>query len=35
MVLDDDAFPDRVQHDFRGVVQIQLLHEIRAVGLDG
>src|SRR5688500_1409090 len=33
--LDDDALPDRVQYDFRRVVQIQFLHEIRAVRFDG
>lgn len=34
-VLDDDALADRAQHDFRRVVQLQFLHEIRAVGFDG
>jgi len=32
--LDDDALADRVENDFSGVVQIELLHEIGAVGFD-
>jgi hypothetical protein len=32
--LDDDALPNCVEDDFRCVVQIEFLHEIRSVGLD-
>ena len=33
--LDDDSLPNCVEDDFRCVVQIEFLHEIRSVGLDG
>ena len=32
--LDDDSLPDGVQHDFGGVVQVELLHQVGAMGLD-
>src|SRR5574339_436998 len=32
---DDDPLADGVEHDLGGVVQIQLLHQVRAVRLDG
>lgn len=32
--LDDDSLPNSVEDDFRCVVQIEFLHEIRSVGFD-
>jgi hypothetical protein len=33
--LPNQVLAHRIKHDFRGVVQIELLHEIRPVTLDG
>ena len=33
--LNDDALPNGVKDDLRRVVQIELLHQIGPVGLDG
>jgi len=34
-VLRDNALPHRVEHDLSSVVQIELLHQIPAMSLDG
>ena len=33
--LRDDSLPNRIKDDLSGAVQIEFLHQIRAVGLDG
>ena len=33
--LSDDASPDRVEHDLGGAVYVELLHDARAVRLNG
>lgn len=35
MRLRNEPFPNRIEDDFCSIVQIQLLHEIPSMGLDG
>ena len=32
--LYDETLPDRIEHDLGGVVEVQLLHQVRSMGLD-